>query len=193
MAGKRPAKDNRNRETDITRNRLLDAGSAGDLITCRPFDASLALYEKGHLADLSDLAAMANVPDVAKSARQTDDGAHTFCVPMASVIHGFIDSKDAFAELGLSVPTTVDEFFATLDKIKADGTYIPLAMGINDQWEAATTGYQNIGPNDWKGEEGRLALIKGTQKLTDEPWVAPFGQLARWKDSMPMRFRASSR
>ena len=25
----------------------------GDLITCRPFDASLELYNKGHLADLS--------------------------------------------------------------------------------------------------------------------------------------------
>ena len=28
-------------------------------------------------------------------------------------------------------------------------------------------GYQNIGPNYWKGEDGRLALIAGTQKLTD--------------------------
>ena len=28
-------------------------------------------------------------------------------------------------------------------------------------------GYQNIGPNYWKGEEGRLALIAGEQKLTD--------------------------
>ncbi len=42
-----------------------------------------------------------------------------------------------------------------LEKIKADGTYVPLAMGTHDQWEAATMGYQNIGPNYWKGEEGR--------------------------------------
>ncbi len=31
-------------------------------------------------------------------------------------------------------------------------------------------GYNNIGPNYWKGEEGRLALIKGEQKLTDAAW-----------------------
>ena len=86
---------------------------------------------------------------------------------MASVIHGFIYNKDAFDKLGIDVPTTEDEFFAALDKIKADGTYIPLAMGTKDHWEAATMGYQNIGPNYWKGEEGRLALIKGEQKLTD--------------------------
>ncbi|MGV6848596.1 MAG: ABC transporter substrate-binding protein [Marinibacterium sp.] len=167
-------------EYNAVLNSKLDAGSAGDLITCRPFDASLALYEGGKLADLSDLPGMANFSDVAKSAWQTDDGKHTFCVPMASVIHGFIYNKDAFDELGLTVPETVDEFFAVLDKIKEDGSYIPMAMGTNDQWEAATMGYNNIGPNYWHGEDGRLALIAGSQKLTDEDWVAPYRQLAKW-------------
>ena len=179
-------------EYNAALNSKLAAGSAGDLITCRPFDASLELYNQGNLADLSGLAAMANFSPVAKSAWQTDDGAATFCVPMASVIHGFIYNKDAFAALGLSVPTTVDEFFAVLDKIKADGTYIPMAMGTNDQWEAATMGYNNIGPNYWKGEEGRLALIKGTQKLTDPQWVAPYEQLAKWKDYLGDGFEAQT-
>ncbi len=179
-------------EYNAALNSKLQAGSAGDLITCRPFDASLELYNQGNLADLSGLAAMANFSPVAKSAWQTDDGAATFCVPMASVIHGFIYNKDAFDQLGLTVPTTVDEFFAVLDKIKADGTYIPMAMGTNDQWEAATMGYNNIGPNYWKGEEGRLALIKGTQKLTDPQWVAPYEQLAKWKDYLGDGFEAQT-
>ncbi|RID90909.1 carbohydrate ABC transporter substrate-binding protein [Gemmobacter lutimaris] len=179
-------------EYNAVLNSKLDAGSAGDLITCRPFDASLELYNKGQLADLSGLASMANFSDVAKSAWQTDDGAATFCVPMASVIHGFIFNADAFAELGIEVPKTEAEFFAALDKIKADGTYIPMAMGTNDQWEAATMGYQNIGPNYWKGEEGRKALIAGTQKLTDEAWVAPYRQLAKWKDYLGDGFEAQT-
>ncbi len=179
-------------EYNAVLNSKLDAGSAGDLITCRPFDASLALYEAGHLADLSDLDGMENFSDVAKSAWQTDDGSVTFCVPMASVIHGFIYNKDAFAELGLEVPETEDEFFAVLDKIKEDGTYIPMAMGTNDQWEAATMGYNNIGPNYWRGEEGRLALIAGEQKLTDEQWVAPYRSLARWKDYLGDGFEAQT-
>ena len=179
-------------EYNAVLNSKLAAGSAGDLITCRPFDASLELYNQGKLADLSDLASMANFSSVAKSAWQTDDGAHTFCVPMASVIHGFIYNADAFEQLGIAVPTTRDEFFAALDKIKADGTYIPMAMGTNDQWEAATMGYNNIGPNYWKGEEGRLALIKGEQKLTDEDWVAPYRELARWKDYLGDGFEAQT-
>ncbi len=179
-------------EYNAALNSKLAAGSAGDLITCRPFDASLELYNQGNLADLSGLASMANFSSVAKSAWQTDDGAATFCVPMASVIHGFIYNKDAFDALGIAVPATRDEFFAALDKIKADGTYIPMAMGTNDQWEAATMGYNNIGPNYWKGEEGRLALIKGEQKLTDEAWVAPFAELARWKDYLGDGFEAQT-
>ncbi|WP_309667939.1 ABC transporter substrate-binding protein [Tabrizicola sp.] len=179
-------------EYNAVLNSKLDAGSAGDLITCRPFDASLDLYSKGQLADLTSLAAMANFSPVAKSAWQTDDGAATFCVPMASVIHGFIYNKDAFDALGIAVPTTEAEFFAALDKIKADGTYIPMAMGTNDQWEAATMGYNNIGPNYWKGEEGRLALIKGEQKLTDPQWVAPYATLAKWKDYLGDGYEAQT-
>lgn len=173
-------------------NAKLAAGSAGDIITCRPFDTSLSLYDKGRLASLADLEGMANFSDVAKSAWITDDGKTPFCVPMASVIHGFIYNKEAFADAGVSVPTTEKEFFAVLDAIKAKGNYTPMAMGANDQWEAATMGYQNIGPNYWKGEEGRTALIKGEQKLTDEAWVEPYRQLAKWKDYLGDGFEAQT-
>lgn len=179
-------------EYNAVLNSKLDAGSAGDLITCRPFDASLELFNKGQLADLTDLAAMENFSDVAKSAWQTDDGASTFCVPMASVIHGFMYNRTAFEELGLEPPATVDEFYALLDAIREDGSYIPMAMGTADQWEAATMGYQNIGPNYWKGEEGRQALIDGSAKLTDEEWVEPFRQLARWRDYLGEGFEAQT-
>ncbi|MBT8411380.1 MAG: ABC transporter substrate-binding protein, partial [Octadecabacter sp.] len=162
------------------------------IITCRPFDASLALFEAGHLADISDIEGMAGFSAVAKSGWSTDDASVQFCVPMASVIHGFIYNKDAFDELGLEEPTTEAEFFAVLEAIKADGTYTPMAMGTNDQWEAATMGYNNIGPNYWKGEEGRLALLAGEQSLTDEPWVAPFRQLAKWGDYLGDGYEAQT-
>ena len=179
-------------EYNAVLNSKLDAGSAGDLITCRPFDASLALYEAGHLADLSDLEGMSNFSDVAKSAWQNDDASATFCVPMASVIHGFIYNKDAFAELGIEAAEAAAEFFAAVEKINEDGSYIPMAMGTNDQWEAATMGYNNIGPNYWKGEEGRLALITGDQKLTDEPWVAPYRTLAKWGEYLGDGYEAQT-
>lgn len=82
-------------------NTKLEGGTAGDLITCRPFDASLELFNKGYLAGLNDLPGMENFGDVAKSAWITDDGATVFCVLMASVIHGFFYNKEAFDKFGL--------------------------------------------------------------------------------------------
>ncbi|BDQ35775.1 sugar ABC transporter substrate-binding protein [Pseudodesulfovibrio nedwellii] len=171
-------------------NAKLAGGTAGDLITCRPFDASLEMFNKGYIVDLNDLAGMKEFSDVAKSAWQTDDGNSTFAVPMASVIHGFIYNKEIFEELGLSIPTTETEFFTVLEKIKADGNYTPLSLGTADQWEAATMGFQNIGPNYWKGEEGRKALIAGTAKLTDAPYVNTWKQLAKWAPYMGKGFKA---
>ena len=72
---------------------------------------------------------MENFSEVAKAAWSTDDGKTTFAVPMASVIHGFFYNKAIFKELGLSVPGTEKEFLAVLEKIKANGKYIPLVMG----------------------------------------------------------------
>ena len=177
-------------EYNAALNAKLTGGTAGDLITCRPFDLSLGLFKQGRLAALNSLPGMNNFGPVAKSAWITDDGKTVFCVPMASVIHGFIYNADAFAALKLTPPKTEAEFFAVLDKIKADGKYTPLALGTADQWEAATMGFQNIGPNFWKGEDGRLALIAGKAKFTDAPYVAVWRDLAKWRPYLGSGFEA---
>ena len=180
------------KEYNAALNARLAGGTAGDLITCRPFDASLELFNKGNLAPLNDLKGMANFSDVAKSAWTTDDGKTTFCLPMASVIHGFMYNKDALKKVGASEPKTMEEFYALLEKLKKDGTYVPLVLGTADQWESATMGFQNIGPNYWKGEDGRSALIKGSQKLTDAPYVATFKELAKWGPYLGSGYQAQT-
>lgn len=179
-------------EYNAALNAKLEGGTAGDLITCRPFDLSLGLFQSGYLASLNDLPGMENFGDVAKSAWITDDGADVFCVPMASVIHGFIYNADIFAELGLEEPTTVSEFYAVLDAIKENGQYTPIVMGTNDQWEAATMGYQNIGPNYWKGEEGRLGLIDGTAKYNEGGFLQAFEALAAWQPYLGDGYQAQT-
>ena len=42
-------------EYNAALNAKLAAGSAGDLITCRPFDASLDLFNKGYLSPVDDV------------------------------------------------------------------------------------------------------------------------------------------
>jgi raffinose/stachyose/melibiose transport system substrate-binding protein len=172
-------------------NSRLEAGSAGDLITCRPFDESLGQFERGHLVSLNDLPGMENFSDVAKSAWITDDGSDVFCVPMASVIHGFMYNTEIFDELGLTEPATYEQFLADLQVI-ADAGYTPLVMGTIDQWEAATMGYQNIGPNYWRGEEGRLGLIEGTIGYDEGGFLEAFEALAEWIPFLPAGYQAMS-
>jgi raffinose/stachyose/melibiose transport system substrate-binding protein len=177
-------------EYNAVLNAKLKAGTAGDLVACRPFDKSLEIYNAGQLVALNDLPGMANFSDVAKAAWSTDDGKTTFAVPMASVIHGFLYNKAIFKELGLTVPETESDFLAVLDKIKASGKYFPLVIGTKDQWESATMGYQNIGPTLWGGEAGRKGLINGAEKYNKGGFLAAFEALAKWRPYLPQGYQA---
>ena len=156
----------------------LEGGIAGDLITCFPFDRSRELYEDGHLAPLNDLDGIAGFGPSAQNAWLSADGSTPYCLPVASIIQGFFYNVDAFDELGLSVPETEGEFFDLLQTILDDGTYTPIGIGLSE-WEAEHILFQNIGANYWKGEEGRLALIGGEDKVTDQEYLETFATMAR--------------
>jgi raffinose/stachyose/melibiose transport system substrate-binding protein len=168
-------------EYNAVLNSKLDAGTAGDLLACRPFDVPLRHFEKKQILSVNDIKGMDNFTATAKTAWTTDDGKTTFCVPIAAVLHGFMYNKDVFAKLGIAPPATTDQFFAALNKIKADGKYVPLDIGTKDTWEASQLAYQNIAPPYYKGETGRQALIAGKSRLTDPQFVEPMRILARWK------------
>lgn len=173
-------------------NARLVAGTAGDLITCRPFDVSLDLYKKGRLDKLDGSPALANFQDSAKVAWQTDDGKDTYCLPMASVIHGFFYNKKILNDVGVKPPATEAEFFAMLDKIKAAGKYTPVALGTADQWEANQIVFTGIGPNYWHGEDGRKALIDGKKKFTDPEFVDVWSTMAKWAPYLGKGYQAQT-
>ena len=157
-------------EYDAALDGRLAAGTAGDLVACRPFDMSLSLYRKGYLDRLDGKPGMQNFSPTAMVAWQTDNGRDTFCMPLASVIHGFFYNKKIFRRLDLQAPRTVADFFSVLEVLKKAGV-APLAFGTADKWESSQIVFTNIGPNFWRGEEGRKALIAGKARLTDAPFV----------------------
>lgn len=162
----------------------IESGTGPDVIMCRPFDVNRAWIEDGYFDDLSGIDNIDGFTDTALAAWQGADG-NPYCVPIASVLAGFYYNKTIFDELGLETPTTMDEFWDVLDAIKEDGTYQPLALGTADGWQLSYNVLDSIGPNYWKGEDGRLGLIDGTQKLTDEPFVDAFAAVEDLKDYLP--------
>ncbi|OEE90027.1 sugar ABC transporter substrate-binding protein [Enterovibrio norvegicus FF-162] len=169
----------------------FEQGSSGDLIACRPFDGSQALFQRGLLKEVTEMEGMENFPSFALAPWQTDSGAQTFCLPMASVIHGFFYNKDIFKELGVNEPVTNADFYWALEKAKRAG-YLPLAMGTKDKWEAATMGFQNIGPTYWKGEDGRDALLTGKERMDSKPYRQTLSELAKWSKYMGDDFEQRS-
>jgi raffinose/stachyose/melibiose transport system substrate-binding protein len=163
----------------------LAGGTAGDLITCRPFDVSLSLYKKGHLERIDGLEGLQNFGATARVAWQTDDGRDTFCMPIASVIHGFLYNKRVFDRLKLAPPKTEAEFMAVLQAVKQEGSVAPLALGTADQWESSQIIFTGLGPNYWRGEEGRKALVGGTARLTDAPFVGALEYMQRLGPYLP--------
>lgn len=167
----------------------IDGGTGPDLIMCRPFDVNRAWIGDGYFDSLADLDAVSKFDETALAAWAGDDGT-PYCIPVASVLAGFYYNKAIFDELGLDVPQTHDEFIDTLQAIKDDGTYEPLALGSADGWQLAYNVLYNIGPAYWKGEEGRLGLIDGSKKLTDPEFVAAFEALDELKPFLPSGYEA---
>ena len=167
----------------------VESGTGPDLIMCRPFDVNRAWVTKGYFDNLKDLKGIASFSKTALAAWQGDDGA-PYCVPIASVLAGFYYNKAIFTELGLQPPASMADFNGVLDKIKTNGKYAPLALGSADGWQLSYNVLDSIGPNYWKGEEGRLGLIAGTAKLTDPGFVAAFQATADLKPYLPKGYQS---
>lgn len=164
-------------------------GTAGDLITCRPFDQSLDLYYKGHLQDITAMPELRRFRSHSKIAWTTYYADRVFCMPVAAVMTGFFYNTQIFKELNLSPPQTEEALFDVLQKIKQSGKYQPLAFGTKEAWQSAQVLFAGIGPNHWKGEKGRLSMLTGRAKFTDTAYVGTWRTLARLADYLPNNHR----
>ena len=167
----------------------IEGGTGADLIMCRPFDVNRAWIDDGYFAPLKGTDAVSHFDETALAAWTDTDG-NPFCVPTASVLAGFYYNTAIFDELGLKVPTTQAELLDVLDKIKQSGKYEPLALGSADGWQLAYNVLYSMGPNYWNGEDGRLGLIDGSQKLTDPDFVAAFDAFDSLKPYLPAGYES---
>jgi len=163
----------------------LAAGTAGDLITCRPFDQSLALYNKGYLQDITAMPELRKFRSYGKIAWTTYYADRVFCMPVAAVMTGFFFNTQIFKELNLTPPHTEEELFDALAIIKRSGKYLPLAFGTKEAWQSSQILFAGMGPNHWHGEQGRINLLTGRAKFTDAAYVDAWRALAKISAYLP--------
>ena len=120
----------------------------------------------------------ATYTDAFKAASTGDDGKQYF-IPVYNYPWVVLYRKSLFEEKGYTIPTTIDEFKALGDKMKADGL-VPIAFGDKDGWPAmGTFDILNLRLN---GYDFHIGLMAGTEKWTDPKTKAVFEY---WKDLLP--------
>jgi raffinose/stachyose/melibiose transport system substrate-binding protein len=161
----------------------LSTRRAGDLIFCRPFDASVRMQAKGYLLPLTEDALQSFNPQ-ARRAWTTDDGSTTYCLPVAYVMHGLFYNKKILRDLNLDPPKTWDQFYQLLAHVADRKTVTPLALGTADMWESTQVVFTGLGPNFWEGEKARQGLMEGTVKFTDPGFLKAWHMMTRLKPFM---------
>ena len=109
----------------------LATGEAGDILQYNSGSLFQALNPTENLADLSDI--QGDVIDSFKAVVTAKDGT-VRGVPFGSAMGGGIYyNKKIYADLGLSVPKTWEEFMANNAKVKEAGK-VPVATTFGDTW-----------------------------------------------------------
>ncbi|MFC5402171.1 ABC transporter substrate-binding protein [Cohnella soli] len=103
----------------------LAANDLPDLFMMKP--NHLPIY-KENLLPVGDLQATAN------NKYPGTLGDQVLGLPLVSFSEYVYYHPSIFQEAGVEVPKTFDEFMAAMEKIKAGGKYIPLAIGGKDDW-----------------------------------------------------------
>ncbi len=156
----------------------INAGESPDIIFRRP-KALPELIEEGMILDITDQAYIDNMQDAALPCLTIDDKVYGIVMDVTAI--GVLYNKDVFDELGLEVPTTLDEYNQVIATLE-ENEVLPFARGYGDGWTAQLE-YQSDqfyvldeDPNFFG------AIESGEKSFSDYPQVAE--SLERWKERL---------
>jgi raffinose/stachyose/melibiose transport system substrate-binding protein len=160
---------------NVVKTRLA-TGEMADVFQYNSGSLMQALSPDKTLVDLSDQGYVKKFDKNFINSVSTDNG--MYGVPMGQSMAGaVIYNKDIYAELGLKVPTTWDEFIANSEAIKAAGTAAPIVQTYGDTWTSqlfVLGDFNNVLAKDADWAEKYTA---NKAKYADEPAVEGFDHL----------------
>ncbi|MCR2783399.1 MULTISPECIES: extracellular solute-binding protein [unclassified Microbacterium] len=153
----------------------LSTGDMNDMFWYNSGSLLMALGPDKQLVSLSDEEWAADLDDNFVQAVSTEEG--LYGVPVgASFAGAMVYNKDIYAELGLEVPTTWDEFMANAEAV-TDAGLVGVVQSFGDAWTSQVPvlgDFFNVTADnpDWADE-----YTAGEAKFVDEPAVAGFQHL----------------
>jgi raffinose/stachyose/melibiose transport system substrate-binding protein len=111
----------------------LSTGEMEDLFQYNSGSLLQAISPDQTLSNMADQEWISKLDDNYKTSVSTANG--TYGVPWETAQSGgVIYNKDIYAQLGLEIPTTWDEFLANSQKIRDAGTAAPIVQTYGDPW-----------------------------------------------------------
>lgn len=168
-------------------NNILATGLTGDggpdVVQLRAYGGVQPLIEAGQLMPLDDVSTLENFTDaILKGATGLEDG-QVYGVPFGVQALGAFYNVGVFEELGLSEPTTWEEFIAVLDAL-AEAGYIPLGNPALDTWMLPIL-HDAVAASRYGGPAFQEAVLAGETDFTDEAYVASIAVLQDLQPYMP--------
>lgn len=168
-------------------NAILSTGLTGeggpDVVQLRGYGGLQPLVEAGQLLPIDGVVDLSNFTDsVLKVATGQSDG-RVYGAPFAYQAFAAFYNKAIFAELGLSEPTTWDEWIAALDALRAGG-YIPISAPAKDNWMLAII-HDTIGAPRYGGQAFESDILSGAKDFTDPDYVASIGLMQDLQQYLP--------
>ena len=152
------------------------------MVQLRAYGGIQPLIEAGQLVPLDGEVDLSNfTANALKVSTGLSDG-RIYGVPFAYQAFAPFYNKRIFSELGLSEPTTWEEWINTLDTLK-DAGYIPISTPAKDPdvWMLAII-HDTIGAPRYGGQAFEEALLSGETDFTDPNYVA---SIALMNDLLP--------
>ncbi|MEM6429651.1 MAG: extracellular solute-binding protein [Deinococcota bacterium] len=146
----------------------LQASEAADVVQTRSYGGVMDWIDGGYLLPL-EVDALANYDSMALDAVRSRENGQVYGVPFAIQVLQMYYNKAIFAELGLDVPTTWDEFLA-VNQAVADAGYIPMALTGKDSWMLPIF-HSVVGAGTYGGNAFVEGVLSGDTSFEDEAFV----------------------
>jgi raffinose/stachyose/melibiose transport system substrate-binding protein len=160
---------------NVVKTRLA-TGEMSDLFQYNSGSLMQALNPDQTLVDLSDQSYVEKFDENFIESVSTENG--MYGVPMGQSMAGAVlYNKDVYADLGLEIPTTWDEFIANSEAIKEAGVAAPIIQTYGDTWTSqlfVLGDFNNVLAEDPDWAE---KYTNNEAKYVDEPAFAGFEHL----------------
>ncbi|MGZ9583155.1 ABC transporter substrate-binding protein [Paenibacillus marinisediminis] len=168
-------------------NNTLQSGTGVDILQLRPYDGATALADAGYLTPLDNLKGLDQIADSYLNAAKGSDK-KVYGVPFMLNNAVIFYNKGLFADKGIAVPETYEEFIAACEQLKAAGI-TPIAQSGKAPYLLSMT-HAVIGESAYGGNTFVDAVLSGKTNFKDPLFIESLNRMKQLEAYFPKDFIA---